>query len=150
VSCRRNGRELVYADGAFDGFVTGTSLSQLSIVSLQARPGGDSARLVYQQWYYQGRRNRINPSSLALGFAAPDDPDALDPWHELNPAQLNGAAVYDSAVMQRSPGEVLAEVEDFQPYYRERCDGILPWDPAPLGNVPPTLRVLPGGSPTRS
>ena len=30
--------------------------------------------------------------------------------------------------MQRRPGRVVAKVEDIAPYYRDRCDGTLPWE----------------------
>ncbi len=138
----RMGRELIYADGGYHGFSTGTSLAQLPMVSLRAKPGGQGAELVYQAWTFQGRRNRIDPASFQMGLpdgAAPGLDLKPDPWYELGGTQPVMLSVMENAVMQRGPGEVVAEVPGFEPFYRERCDGVLPWEPRPVELGQPTL-----------
>jgi acetoacetate decarboxylase len=150
LGATRMGRELVYADGPFHGFSTGTSLAQLPMVSLRAKPGGGGAELVYQMWTFQGRRNRVDPAGFQMGFpnAAAKGLDLNpDPWYELGLAQTGLVSVMESAVMQRAPGEVVAELPQFEEYYRERCDGVLPWEPRPAELVQPTMLARrPSGS----
>jgi hypothetical protein len=147
LAARRMGREIVFADGSFHGFSTGTSLAQLPMVSLRAEPGGAGAELVYQMWTFQGRRNRVDPGGFQMGF--PDGPAPgielkPDPWYELGAVQPAGVSVMENAVMQRAPAEVVAELPGFEEFYRERCDGVLPWEPRPGKLQQPTLRARRG------
>ena len=142
LSARRLGREIVYADGPFRGFSTGTSLAQLPMASLRAKPGGGGAELVYQMWTFQGRRNRVDPGNFQMGLpdgAAPGLDLKPDPWYELGAPQPAMLSVMENAVMQRAPGEVVGEVPNFEEFYRERCDGVLPWEARPAELKQPTL-----------
>jgi acetoacetate decarboxylase len=142
LALSRMGREIVFADGPFHGFSTGTSLAQLPMVSLRAKPGGKGAELVYQMWTFQGRRNRVDPGGFQMGFPnAPAKGWELkpDPWYELTPAQPAMISVMENGVMQRGPGEVVGELPAFEEFYRERCDGVLPWEGTPSKPVQPTL-----------
>lgn len=142
LAATRMGRELIFADGGYRGFSTGTSLAQLPMVSLRAKPGGQGAELVYQMWTFQGRRNRVDPASFQMGLPDSDAPGLElkpDPWYELGATQPALLSVMENAVMQRAPGQVVAEVPDFEPFYRERCDGVLPWEPRPAELKQPTL-----------
>ncbi len=142
LGAKRLGRELVYADGGFHGFSTGTSLAQLPMASLRAKPGGSGADLVFQMWTFQGRRNRIDPKSFQMGLPDGEAPGLdlrPDPWYELGETRPAMLSVMENGVMQRTPGEVVAELPDFEPFYRERCDGVLPWEPRPAELGQPTL-----------
>jgi hypothetical protein len=142
LSTKRFGREIVFADGAFHGFSTGTSLAQLPMVSLRAKPGGAGADLVYQPWTFQGRRNRVDPAGFQIGFPngpAPGLELKPDPWFDLGPIQPVMVSVMENAVMQRAPAEAVAELPAFEEFYRERCDGVLPWEPRPAQLQQPTL-----------
>jgi hypothetical protein len=142
MSVKRMGREVCFADGPFHGFSTGTSLAQLPMVSLRAKPGGQGAELVYQMWTFQGRRNRIDARSFQMGFpneAAPGLSLKADPWYELGAVQPALLSVMENAVMQRAPAEVVGEAPAFEEYYRERCDGVLPWEARPAEPAKPTL-----------
>lgn len=151
LSVKRMGREICFADGPFQGFSTGTSLAQLPMVSMRAKPGGKGAELVYQNWTFQGRRNRVDPRAFQMGLpeaATPGLSLKADPWYELGAPQAVLLSVMENAVMQRGPGEVLAEAPDFEDFYRERCDGVLPWEPRPAELLQPTLFARPGASPS--
>ena len=142
LSLKRMGREVCFADGTFHGFSTGTSLAQLPMAGLRARPGGKGAELVYQMWTFQGRRNRIDPAGFQMGFpngAAPGLELKPDPWYEMGAAQPALLSVMENAVMQRAPAEVVGEAPGFEEFYRERCDGVLPWEERPANLVQPTL-----------
>ncbi|MEZ5363452.1 MAG: acetoacetate decarboxylase family protein [Bryobacterales bacterium] len=149
MSVKRMGREIAFADGPFHGFSTGTSLAQLPMVSLRAQPGGKGAELVYQMWTFQGRRNRVDPAAFQMAFAADPAPgldQRPDPWYERGSTQPAMLSVMENAVMQRTPGEVVAELPRFEEYYRERCDGVLPWEPQPAKLAQPTMLARPAGS----
>ena len=143
LTVERRGREVAYAGGVFQGFATGTTLLQAGIFGLRAERGGDSAELVYQHWHYQGRRQRVDPKSLTLELSPAPATDAAvvtDPWHELGPIRPFAAVVLDSGGIQRSPAQVVAAVDDFEDYYRERGDGVLPWEPLPADPMQPSLK----------
>ncbi len=134
--CERRGREIAYADGGNTGFSTGTSLMQMSLFCLQADRNGEEGLLILQPWHYQGLRRRPDRRSITLSLTTPDSEDAgHDRWDRLGPVQVSGAATFESAVMQRSPGEVIADVPNAWRYYRERSDGVLPWEDKPGGGV---------------
>lgn len=146
VTINRLGREVAYARGMFKGFATGTSLGQLPMMSLRAKRGGESAEILYQPWTFQGRRSRVDPATLEVSFPAAKAPGMellSDPWSELNPLRPLAVSAMDGAAMQRGPAEVLLEWNEFGAYYRERCDGVLPWEAAPVDPPQPTL--LAGG-----
>ena len=132
--CERQGREIAYADGGNAGFSTGTSLMQMSLFCLQADRNSENGRLLVQPWHYQGLRRRPDLRSITLSLPAPKSEGALDRWDRLGPVQVSGAATFESAVMQRSPGEVIADVPNAWRYYRERSDGTLPWEEQPRGS----------------
>ncbi len=134
----RNGREFVYADGTFQGFATGVSLDQIPVVGLRMKPDR-TGELVYQQWTFQGRRYRMDTQTIGLDFAESGDGVKLDPWFQLKPFRLAGFSAMDGAALQRGPGIVIAEVPDPTPYYRERCDGVLPWEQRPAEPPQPSL-----------
>ncbi len=144
---RRLGREFVYAEGRLRGSPAGISLSQLSTVSLRAEPFGrdqpPAAYLVQQQWHYQGRYLRIDSGSFVLDLpteTAPGWRDRPTPWFEFRPFQSLSAVAVEDVGMQRAPGRIIGAVPDFEPYYAERCDGMLPGQPLP-DEIQPTFRV---------
>ena len=142
MSIKRMGREVCFADGPFHGFSTGTSLAQLPMVSVRAKPGGQGAELIYQMWTFQGRRNRVDARSFQMGFpneAAPGLSLKTDPWYELGGMQPVQLSAMENAVMQRAPAEVVGEAPGFEEHYRERCDGVLPWEARPADLAQPTL-----------
>lgn len=146
----RMGREAFFAGGAFKGFATGTSLGQLPVLTLRARPGGESAEILYQMWTFQGRRNRVDPATLETTAPEPAAEGLelkADPWFELNPLRPVAVSAMDGGKMQRSPAESLLTWPDFQDYYRERCDGVLPWEDRPAKPRQPTLLVRPASGP---
>ena len=148
----RHGREFVWGQGSFRGFSTGLSLSRIHIAALRARPFRPDrpreAELIEQTWFYQGRRHYAEPRSLELEFpgelgaggnlagAAPK----ATPWFELAPFQIGSAGAMEDAHMQRGPGRVVQVVPNFEPFYRERCDGVLPGEPLPAAGAQPTFR----------
>lgn len=143
----RQGREFFYADGGFGGFSTGTSIGRLNIVSLRVRPGQRTGELVLQQWAYQGRRQQVNPVTAAMDI--PDNGSQtggvrLDPWYGLRPIQLAAMGALETGGVQRQPGQVVATVEKPDEFYRERCDGVLPWESDPIEQPQPSLIVKPG------
>ncbi len=143
----REGREFFYADGGFGGFSTGTSIGRLNVVTLRVRPGQRSGELILQQWAYQGRRQQVNPATAAM-----DVPDGesqtggvrLDPWYGLRPIQLAAMGALEAGGVQRQPGQVVATMEKPDEFYRERCDGVLPWEADPPEQRQPSLTVKPG------
>lgn len=143
----RQGREFVYADGGFGGFSTGTSIGRINVVGLRIRPGQRAGELVLQQWNYQGRRQQVNP--LAAAIEVPDsEPQAggvrLDPWYELRPIEIAAMGALETGGVQRQPGQVVATVEKPGEFYRERCDGVLPWEADPAERPQPSLIAKPG------
>lgn len=148
----RQGREFFYADGAYGGFTTGTSLGRMNIVSLRVRPGQRLGELILQEWTYQGRRQQVTELSAAMGVsdAASSETDVrLDPWYELQPLQLASIGAFETGLMQRHPAEVVGVVEHPEPFYRERCDGILPWEPDPQKHPQPSL-IMGNSTPAKS
>jgi hypothetical protein len=144
LTVNRLGREVAYARGMFKGFATGTSLGQLPMMSLRAKRGGESAEILFQPWTFQGRRSRVDPATLEVSFpgAKAKGMDLLsDPWSELNPLRPLAVSAMDGAAMQRGPAEVLLEWDDFGAFYRERCDGVLPWETEPAKLPQPSLLV---------
>lgn len=142
----RQGREFFYADGAFGGFSTGTTLGRLPTVSLRVRPGQRTGELVLQPWTYQGRRRQVMAPTAALGTpggGSTADGILLDPWFGLGAIQLASMAAYETGLMQRAPGTVVATVAAPAPYYRERCDGLLPWESDRADAPQPSLVVDP-------
>jgi hypothetical protein len=144
---RRQGRDFVYSEGTFQSFSTGTSLSQMDIASLRAGPfrnGDPRGEFVAQQWYFQGQRSFVDRASLVVEF--PDKETALgrsDPWFEFNPFRVVSVAVMQQGNMQRLPAEIVAGAGGIAPYYRERCDGVLPGENPAAESAPPTFRVKP-------
>ena len=144
---RRLGREFVYAESRLRGSPAGISLSQLRTVGLRAQPFGRDqtppAQLVSQPWYFQGRYLRIDPRSFVLELPSEAAPGWLGrptPWFEFRPFQNVSAVAVEDVGMQRGPGRIVGTVDDFEPYYAERCDGVLPGQPVP-DEVQPTFRV---------
>ncbi len=142
----RLGREFVRGEGTVRGFSTGTSLARINIVGLRAGPfqQGESPRgeLVAQPWFFQGRRLYGDPKTAKLEFPASKAPGGIgrpSPWFDFAPFQLISAAGIEDVGMQRGPGRVVAQVPDFTPYYRERCDGLLPGERPPATSVQPTF-----------
>jgi len=130
--CERQGREMAYAEGGNAGFSTGTSLMQMSLFCLQADRDRSEGRLILQPWHYQGLRRRPDRRSIKLSLSAPDSEDGgHDRWDRLGPLQVTAAATFENAVMQRSPGEIIADVPNAWRHYRERSDGVLPWEGKP-------------------
>jgi hypothetical protein len=142
----RKKRDFCYTEGTFQGFSTGTSLSQMDIVCLRSGPfgGGDEAgELVAQQWYFQGKRSFVDRSSLVIEFPTEEGPAGLsDPWCEFNPFRVVSVTVMQHGRMQRMPGEIAARTDGISRYYLDRCDGVLPGQDA-AEPVAPSFRVKP-------
>ena len=149
----RHGREFVSGAGAFRGFATGLSLSRINIVSLRARPfrpgTPPQAELVEQTFFFQGRRHYSDTRGIELSFPGGTAGTAplATPWFALGPLQVVSAGAMEDAHMQRGPGRVVRSVPGFEPYYRERCDGVLPDEPLPATSVQPTFGKVPGPRP---
>lgn len=132
AGARRQGRSLFQAAGSYAGFSTGTALGAMQVATLRLRPGSRersrSGELVVQPWYYQGLPKPVRPESVEARFPqAGSAESALGAWTRVGAARPQEAAVFDTAVMQRRPGVVMAEVPDVDAYYRDRCEGTLPW-----------------------
>ena len=125
----RRGSSLFRADGFYGGFSTGTSLAEMNVATLRLRPATRNrpphGEIVTQSWYFQGLRQPAQPASLDASFPAGEGREV---WNRVGPVRPYAALVLDGAAMQRLPGTVVAEVEDIAPYYRDRCDGALPWE----------------------
>ncbi|MDE0108298.1 MAG: hypothetical protein OXN96_10835 [Bryobacterales bacterium] len=136
-SVMRGNLSLYRADGSYGGFSTGTSLNEMLVVTLRPKIGAGSeprrGELLLQPWYYQGLRKPLNRQSLYAAFTAPPDKDASNPWNRMGPVDAYWADIYDDADLQRLPAALAGEVPDIAPYYRDRCDGHLPWEPRPAG-----------------
>ena len=144
---RRLGREFVYAEGRLRGSAAGISLGRVATVGLRAPPFGRGrnppAQLVSQPWYFQGRYLRIDPRSFVLELPSEAAPGRLGrptPWFEFRPFQNVSAVAAEDVGMQRGPGRIVEAVDGFEPYYAQRCDGVLPGRPVP-DEVQPTFRV---------
>ncbi len=138
AALRRRGRTLAHTAGGFEGFSTGTSLAQMEIAALRLRPQfHDSPRqgeLIVQSWHYQGLRKRVAPQTLQFEFPKPaeDSPSAgPDAWHEFGPARIAAVSIIDGGALQRAPARAAGRVAAIDPYYRDRCDGRLPWEQPP-------------------
>lgn len=141
LAAQRLGRQFVGASGSTSGFSTGTSLDEMSVVSLRAESfrGGPPTKglLIEQPWYFHGRKLRAVRETLEIALPAPDanaGSTLRDPWFELNPATPLSAATFEGGGMQRGPGRVVGEVADVSLFYLERCDGALPH--SALGSPP--------------
>lgn len=136
-SVMRGNQSLYRADGSYGGFSTGTSLNEMLVVTLRPKIGTDSeprrGELLLQPWYYQGLRKPLNRQSLYAAFSAPAGDGAKNPWNRMGPVDAYWADIYDDADLQRLPATRAGEVADIAPYYRDRCDGQLPWEPPPAG-----------------
>ncbi len=145
---RREGREFFYTEGTFQGFSTGTSLSQMDIACLRSGPfGGDDPRgeFIAQQWYFQGQRSFVDRESLVVELSDKTaDLGRPDPWFEFQPFRVVSVTVMQQGGMQRMPAEVVASASGVAPYYRERCDGVLPGEDPSTDLAPPTFRIKPG------
>ena len=138
---RRNGRDFFYTEGSFEGFSTGTSLAEMDIACLRAGPFGAAdprGEFITQKWYFQGTRSFVNRQSHVMEL--PGEEAALgrsDPWFEFNPFRVISVTVMQNGGMQRMPGTVVAQSGGIAPYYKERCDGVLPGkDPAADSSTP--------------
>ena len=139
ASIRRGDSSLYQADGFYGGFSTGTSLADMPVATLRLRLGRRGAtptgELMTQPWYYQGLRKPVRRESLFASFPDAESDARPSAWSRMGPANAYWATVFDSATLQRLPGVVVAQVEDVAPYYRDRCDGRLPWEyPAGAGD----------------
>lgn len=150
---QRLGRQFVSASGSTSGFSTGTSLDEMTVVSLRAQSfrGGPPTKgwLIEQPWYFHGRKLRAVRETLEIALPEPDaeaGATVRDPWFELNPATPLAAATFEGGGMQRGSGRVVGEVEDAGPYYLERCDGALPNTALDSPPEPSTFRPRRGGS----
>ena len=144
---RRVGREFVYAEGKLRGSPAGISLRRLTTLGLRAQPFGRNqspdAHLVEQQWHFQGRYLRTDPGSFVLDLpteTAPGGRGRPTPWFEFRPFRSVSAVALEDVGMQRGPGRIIGAVPDFEPYYSERCDGVLPGQPI-RDEVQPSFRV---------
>ena len=133
-SVMRGNQSLYRADGAYGGFSTGTSLNEMLVVTLRPKIGTGSephaGELQLQPWYYQGLRKPFQRASLQASFPAPADNTDANAWNRMGPVDPYWADIYDDADLQRMPATLAGEVADIGPYYRDRCDGRLPWEPA--------------------
>ena len=132
-SVMRGSRSLYRADGTYGGFSTGTSLNEMLVVTLRPKIGAGSeppaGELLLQPWYYQGLRKPFQRESLQASFPAPANNTDANAWNQMGPVDAYWADIYDGADLQRLPATLAGEVPDIGPYYRDRCDGRLPWEP---------------------
>jgi hypothetical protein len=144
---QRKGRDFLYAEGAFQGFSTGTSLSQLDVVCLRAGPfhnGDPRGEFVAQHWYFQGQQSHVERQSLVVEFPDKEAPGGIgrpDPWFEFNPFRVISVSVMRQGGMQRMPAEIVGEAGGIAAYYRERCDGVLAGQDPVADLLPPSFRV---------
>ena len=157
LAAQRLRRKFVSVTGSTSGFSMGTSLDEMTVVSLRAgsfRDGGPvKGLLIEQPWYFHGRKLRGVRETLdiALPVVSGDErPAVRDPWFELNPLTPLAAATFEAGGMQRGPGRVVGEVEDVSPYYLERCDGALPNAALDSPPEPSSFRPRRAGSDTSS
>ena len=127
------GSSLYQGAGIYGGFSTGTSLGGMAVATLRLRPGSSErpprGELVVQRWYYQGLLKPAHPASLSALFPSSEGKTGL--WSGVGSVRPYKATVFDGAAMQRLPGAVVSEVADVGPYYRQRCEGRLPWESRP-------------------
>ena len=129
----RGGRSLYEGAGIYGGFSTGTSLGRMEVATLRLRPRSSErlprGELVVQPWYYQGLLKPAHPASLSAVFPSADGKPGL--WSGIGSVRPYKATVFDGAAMQRLPGSIVSEVVDVGPFYRQRCEGRLPWETGP-------------------
>ncbi len=132
ASVSRRGKTAYQARGSYGGFSTGTTLAEMTVATMRLRPasggGSRAGEIVTQPWFYQGLRKPVNRAGLDVSFSVADRSDA---WNGMGPVHAYAAMVMDGAGMQRLPGKPVAAVKDAGPYYRDRCDGRLPWESPP-------------------
>ena len=132
ASVARQGKLAYQAEGSYGGFSTGTTLAEMTVATLRLGPASGNRRrsgeIVIQPWYYQGLRKPVQRAGLDASFPASGGSDV---WATMGPVHAYSAMVMDGAGMQRLPGRPVAAVSDVGPYYRERCDGRLPWESQP-------------------
>lgn len=142
ASVSRKGQQLCEVSGSYGGFSTGTSLSEMTVAALRPCPGprrgATWGEVVLQRWYYQGLRRPLVRGSLQAAFPAAAGDSGGEAWNEIGPVQPFGAVVMDGAGMQRLPGKAVARFNDVGQYYRDRCDGTLPWDPRTVAGADPS------------
>ena len=136
------------AEGTVRTMATGTSLSQMRVLGLRAVPasprGPLSGEIISQPWYFQGRYFSVDRSSVRVDLPRPDTADPVwDPWFEFGPLQVRSISVMIGGGMQRLPGELIAKAADWIPYYRERCDGVVPGVDATENSLQPTFLIKP-------
>ena len=133
----RHGASMYRAEGLYGGFSTGTSLAEMDVATLRLRPvlrdRPPSGEIVVQRWYYQGLRKAVNRASLDAAFPVSDGKEV---WNRIGPVRAYSATILDTAAMQRLPGNVVSEVVDVGSFYRDRCDGRLPWEAADSSGRP--------------
>ena len=131
ASITQGGAGLCFATGFYGGFSTGTSLADMSVVTLRlgngAGGGNPKGEIMVQPWRFQGLRMPIRRESLHTSFPPAERGSRATVWNRMGPANAYWALVFDSATMQRLPAAVIAEIENPAPYYRDRCGGRLPW-----------------------
>ena len=129
----RGGRSLYQGAGTYGGFSTGTSLGGMKVATLRLRPRSSErpprGELVVQPWYYQGLLKPAHSASLSVLFPSADGKPSL--WSGIGSVRPYKATVFDGAAMQRLPGSIVSEVADVGPFYRQRCEGRLPWESRP-------------------
>jgi len=145
--CTRKGREFFTAQGLLRGIPMGTSLSQLPVLGLRRTRTGPSGtpmgEIIAQPWHFQGRHFTVDRPSVEVSLPEPtDDGPVTDPWFEFNPVRVAAISFVTNATMQRSPGQIVAPVPNFESYYRERCDGIIPGIDSPATSAIPTFGVI--------
>ena len=135
ASVTRGNRGLYRAEGAYGGFSTGTSLGEMRVATLRPKAGAGSGppagEILLQPWYYQGLRRPLRRERLQASFPAPEAGSDAGAWNRMGPVGAYRADIYDDADLQRLPAVLAGEVPDLEPYYRDRCDGQLPWNPRP-------------------
>ena len=134
LSVGREEDTLFEAHGSYGGFSTGTSFDEMTVATLrpntavsESPPQGE---ILLQMWYFQGLRRPVSTRSVAGSFSPPTSGSgaAQEIWNALGPVRPYYASILDGGVMQRVPARVLAETGGIDEYYRDRCDGTLPWE----------------------
>ena len=131
-SVQRQESQLFEAYGSYGGFSTGTSLEEMLVASLRPVPGRAGSppggEIVLQPWFFQGLRKPVSRQSLVAAFPPRAAAAATGAWGLAGPVRPYYASILDGGAMQRLPGKVVATVEQIGDYYRDRCDGTLPWE----------------------
>lgn len=134
LSVGRAEAALFEAHGSYGGFSTGTSIEEMTVATLrpntavsESPPRGE---ILLQMWYFQGLRRPVSARSVAGSFSPPTSGSgaAQEIWNALGPVRPYYASILDGGAMQRVPARVFAETGDIDEYYRDRCDGTLPWE----------------------